>query len=284
MGESKRVRKFRLTLAREIPKFPNNKTSLQALEAKSLGSLLIDYANWASRYVAPRPRAVVVEAAAANDPRWQLFSNDIQALLKKVKMGDDLTPYLSLHPHTRGFTPAASAPGPNVDRWADKDMLLNATGHHHFHLDAAPSDQMRSNILIFAHVTRDVFTVIGLFDHDVFKGASPSTALTAERERFWKIFDDRLTHGRPPGLVVIATPITTSGHSLGHTHLAMNYARVIKETDPKLDDPLYVQSLYKKTDLPVPIKPKLEWRLQYLTLGLLDKNIGAFFVLCKGPN
>jgi hypothetical protein len=163
MNETKRSTAFRLAIAKQIPKFPNNKASLQALETKPLGSLLIDYANWAIRYIAPRSRTVVVEQSASSDPRWQSLGAHIQALLKKAEDGDDLTPHLSLKPHKRGFTPAASAPGPNVDRWADKDMLLNVMGYHHLHLDAAPSNQIRSDDVLFAHVTRDLFTVVGNF-------------------------------------------------------------------------------------------------------------------------
>jgi hypothetical protein len=53
--ESARVKAFRLGLAKQIPKFPNDRESLQVLQAKSLGALLIDYANWAIRYVARVP-------------------------------------------------------------------------------------------------------------------------------------------------------------------------------------------------------------------------------------
>jgi hypothetical protein len=133
--ESKRVKALRLGLAKQIPKFPNHKASIQTLERKSLGSLLIDYANWAIRYVAPRPRKVIIEPTASMDSRWKVLQKDIAAFLEKVKRGDDLTPHLSLKPHTRGYTPAASAQGPDVDRWADKDMLLNVMGYHHFHLN-----------------------------------------------------------------------------------------------------------------------------------------------------
>ena len=109
ISESKRIKDFRLKLAKQIPKFPNDRASLRVLEAKALGPLLIDYANWAIRYVAPRPRAVVPEDSATSDPRWQSLSSEIEVLLSKVKQGQDLTPHLSLMPHTRGFTPAASA-------------------------------------------------------------------------------------------------------------------------------------------------------------------------------
>lgn len=158
-SELKRIRAFRLGVVKAIPKFPNDRASLQALERKSLGSLFIDYANWAIRYVAPRPRKVIVEPAALSDPRWTLQQADISNFLSKVERGEEVTPHLSLEPHTRGYTPAASGLGPNVDRWADKDMVLNIMGYHHFHLSIAT----RSNELLFAHVTRDSFTVVALF-------------------------------------------------------------------------------------------------------------------------
>jgi hypothetical protein len=172
-AESKRVRALRLGLAKQIPKFPNDKASLQSLERKPLGSLLIDYANWAIRYVAPRPRKVIIEPTASMDSRWKVLQKDIAAFLEKVKRGDDLTPHLSLEPHTRGYTPAASAQGPDVDRWADKDMLLNVMGYHHFHLNMTIepkgfASRKVENEILFAHVTREEFTVVGIFDHSVF--------------------------------------------------------------------------------------------------------------------
>jgi hypothetical protein len=202
MSETSRVRSFRKSLAKQIPKFPNNKASLQALEAKSLGALLIDYTNWAIRYIAPRPRQIVVESTAANDRRWSSSVDDIRELLRKVEVVEDLTPHLSLQPHTRGFTPASSAQGPNVNRWADKDMLLNVMGYHHLHLDAAPTQGMRSDDMVFAQVTRDTFTVVGIFAHSVFEMTTPTTTMTAERERRREIFDKRMTRGVPPGALV----------------------------------------------------------------------------------
>src|SRR5580704_19238641 len=170
--ESKRIRALRLGLVRQIPRFPNDRASLSAIEAKSLGAILIDYANWAIRYVPPRPRTVTVEPEAAQDPRWLQRKTDIEGFLEKVRKGEDLTPHLSLEPHTRGFTPAASAPGPGVDRWADKDMVLNITGYHHFHprlTIEAGGFATRGDDLLFALVTRSEFTVVALFDHSVFE-------------------------------------------------------------------------------------------------------------------
>ncbi len=216
----------------------------------------------------------------------EISKKNIDSFLEKVERGEDLTPHLSLEPHTRGYTPAASAPGPNVDRWAEKDMLLNVIGYHHFHpsmtIEPAGFTQRIKEVL-FAHVTRDEFTVVGVFDHSVFK-SEPGQSLTLERERLWQIFDERLTRHAPPGSVVVAPPIATSGHSVYFTYLAMKYARLISNMDQRLDDPGYISDLTAGTGFQFPTKPKWKWHLQYLDLGLFEKMSNAFLVLGKGPN
>src|SRR5665213_2343836 len=143
--EPPRIKTFRLAICKGIPRFPNNRASLHALEIKPLASVLIDYFNWAIRYIPARPRTVVVEPTVALDPRWSQLSTEIAEVVKAVEAGADLTPYLSLQPHTKGYTPAAAGTGPDVDRWADKDMVLIGMGYHHLHLDAAPTAGLRSD-------------------------------------------------------------------------------------------------------------------------------------------
>jgi hypothetical protein len=276
-AESERIRAFRLGLAKAIPKFPNDRTSLQTLERKSLGALLIDYANWAIRYVAPRPRKVIVEPAASSDPRWPLLQSDISAFLSKVERGDDLTPHLSPK-RKRGYTPLASGTGPDVDRWADKDMVLNIMGYHHFH------PRNGSNELLFAHVTRDEFTVVAIFDHSVFEKRDSGQPLNAERERLWQIFDERTTRDAPPNSVVVPTPIATSGHSMHFQYRSMDYARLVAKIDLKVDDPAYISSLVAGNGLTLPTKQRWKWQLHYLDLGLLETKSRFFAAFRKGPN
>jgi hypothetical protein len=285
MDEPSRIKKFRLNLARQIPRFPNNRASLGALEAKSLGALLVDYVNWKIRYIAPRPRKVFVEPMASIDRRWACLSYKIERLLGSVDSGEDLTPFLSLKPHTRGFTPAASSSGSNVNRWADKDMLLNVMGYHHLHFDPSPSNQMRSDDVLFAHVTRDVFTAIGIFNHTVFEATTrPNAAITAERDRLWRIFEIRSVRGAPPEAVVVPTLLATSGHSFVFTQLAMEYARLVAKVDPELDNWTYVKGLYEYAELSVPRTLRLKWHMHFLDLGLFDEKVGAFFPFRNGPN
>jgi hypothetical protein len=162
---------------------------------------------------------------------------------------------------------------------------------------------MRSDDVLFAHVTREIFTLVGIFNHTVFVPTSEDRTvrcsfravlsclglisfderMTVERSRLWQIFEERSTRGAPPGSVVIPSMIASSGHSLHFVRMATDYARVIANMDPKLDDPTYVAELYQQAGVPSPRKPKLRWHLNVLDLGLFDKETGAFFILRKGP-
>ncbi len=66
--EPPRIKKLRRDLIKAIPRVPNNKASLQHMEAKHLTDLLIDYINWRSRYVGERPRTVSNRAGGSSRP------------------------------------------------------------------------------------------------------------------------------------------------------------------------------------------------------------------------
>ena len=104
--EPPRIKKFRRELIKAIPRVPNDRASLLHMQQKPLSSLLVDYGNWRSRYVGQRPRTVSIEPAAQADTRWFAHAPTIEAFLDKVRRGGDLTPHLSLEPHTRGYAAA----------------------------------------------------------------------------------------------------------------------------------------------------------------------------------
>jgi hypothetical protein len=164
------------------------------------------------------------------------------SLLEKVRRGDDLTPYLSLAPHTRGYAPAARAPGAtNEDRWSDKDFVLTKMNYHHFHLGTsieAAGHAVRTDDLIFAEVSRDKLKVIAIFNHDVFEPGS------AERRRLSALHETVIFRGLPPGAAVMTAPVMTSGHSMHVVSYADRCARLIRSVDPQLDDRAYIESLY----------------------------------------
>jgi hypothetical protein len=283
---SKRIRAFEQGLIKGIPRFPNNRETLNLLESKSLGSLMIIYLNWMSRYVPPRPRSVHIETSVTSDPRWKLLSADTKLLFDKARNGHDLSPHLSLKVRREGFSPNKAGLDNVVSRWEDKDFLLNAMGYHHFHLSHIPENNghnKRTDVMLFAELTREKFTAVGFFDHDVFESSQePSKSMTAERERLWNIFDQRSARGAKPGSVYINVAITTSGHCLHHTSLAAHYARTICEIDPKIDDPEFVGKQFGIENIEVARTLKPIWFLNYLDLGLYEKKLNTFVLYGRG--
>jgi hypothetical protein len=181
---SKRIQAFRRELFATVPRFPNDTTSLQTMQAKPLVEQMIVYISWRLRFVGHRPRRVAGRSNLVGDHRFSKLQPNIDAFLQKVEAGSDLTPYLSLETRTRDYTPAAEAKAADADRWADKDFLLNVMGLHHFHLGLTrePGGHVsRTNDVIFASVTRDEFEIIGLFDDAVFEHLDDGTMTRSMR-------------------------------------------------------------------------------------------------------
>ncbi len=142
------------------------------------------------RHVGVRPRRVARREALAGDPRATTLAPNISTFLKAVEDGDDLTPYLSIEPRTRGYTPAAEGLGARANSWADKDFLLNVMELHHFHLGLtreAAGHAARTNEVLFARVTLDTFEILGLFDHAAFEHEVDGT-MTPERDKLWSFY------------------------------------------------------------------------------------------------
>ena len=283
-----RLKKLHGDLVKAIPRIPNNRTTLDALRARSIGELIIYFICWRLRFVASRPRLVEIEPAVTNDGRWSKWSGYVQAFLARVEAGEDLTPWLSLEAYTRAFSLAATQPGPHVDRWEDKDFLLFVMGLHHFHLGQALEKKghaVRTNEIIFAEVTRERFDVVALTDHDVFANNADGS-LTPERERLWELFDSRRAKDVQPGAVYVgggygSLGISTSGHPTYLVLIARKYGRIITEIDPKLDDPIYVAGLYPAGR---PLKPpKLSWGFKHLDLVICDDANQCYFTMGRGP-
>lgn len=285
MDESKRIKRLRGEVIKVLPKFPNNRETKEKLEGMPLTTLLIHYLNWMIRYVSIKPRKTVIEPTVTADPRWRLLKEKIKALLDNVRAGNNLTPYLSIQPHSKGYSPETSKTGPDVDRWADKDFLLNVMGFHHFHLGEKiePAGHVeRTDDVLFARVSREDFTAIGIFNHSVFEPTGEE--MSAERKRLWEIFDEHTIRGIPTGSVVIPSLIATSGHPIYVVRTAQEYSRIIHELDPKLDDPIFVNELFIGTNANVPNKVKLEWVLNFSDLGIHEKEHNHLLVLRRGFN
>lgn len=252
------------------------------MQQKHLVDVMIDYLNWRSRYVGVRPRTVAIEPAAQADLRWNSNSVAIEAFLDKVRRGDDLTPHISMMPHTRGYSPAARAPGAATeDRWSDKDFLLNTMNYHHFHLDAASGAAGHWNGvdgLIFAEVGRDEFKVIAIFGHAIFDPKSP------ERTRLWELHEKIAFRGVASGQVVTGPAIATSGHAMHVVYHAQRCGKWMKQLEPQLDDGAVTKGWFDTAGFAFPKKPMFEWMFMHLDFGLHEKTSRSAFWLQKGWN
>jgi hypothetical protein len=173
--------------------------------------------------------------------------------------------------------------------WDDKDLLLNATGMHHFHLGTRfePTGHIaRTDDVLFAAVSRSDFSVVGIFDHKVFEDPLPT--MTAERARLWQTYENLQAAAQGPGQASIGgmggIGISASGHPTILVLAAQDYCRVIRQVDAQLEDAQYLANLYAAAGLSVPSKPKLTWALNYLDLGLFDKDSQQVFTLRYGPS
>lgn len=280
-GESTRLKALRMELVKKIPRVPNNKASLEHMQSKGLPQIIVDYVNWASRYVAPRPRAVTVEVAAMVDPRWRSISTQIDVFLEKVRRGDDLSPHLSWKVFTNGYAQMANVIEATIEeKWLDKDFELNSKGYHHFHLGTEKLNNglvRRTNELLFAKVTREDFLVVAIFDHEVFEADS------VERSRLMRVHEEVAFRDLPPGAYVARGNVVTSGHSEHVVRYAQHCSRIIKEIDPKLDDINFVKTLYQPQS-EAPIWPKPRWEFDHLDLTIFDKAKPARLIFVQGWN
>ena len=285
---SKRLRKFRETLTNKIPRIPNNRASLQALQSKDFLDFLIVYICWRWRHVGIRPRKVMALSVLDSDPRSKTLKPNIDAFTKTVEVGADLRPYLSKRVNREGYVMDADPERTNTATWEDKDFLLNVMGFHHFHLgirQQASGLMDRTDEVIFAHVSRDTFKVLGLFDHTVFDW-TVDDEMAPEREKLWSIHD--VYQAAPAGPRGISMGglgglgITMDGTPTIVTMVAMNQIRLIREIDPRLDEPQYVEE--KFAEFPVTGKIKPAWHYSHLDFGLLNEATGHFKCLMPGPN
>lgn len=276
-----RLERFRNDLIAVIPRFPNDRASLQAMQQKHITDVLITYINWRNRFVGQRPRTTTVSPDAKTDARWSAWEPQLEKLLVKVRAGDDLTPSLSLAPKTEGFTPKSSKQGAtSEERWSDRDQVLNVMGYHHFHLgDVNPplAHADRTNELAFCHVTRTTFEVVAIFDHDVFNMG------TAERMRLLTLHNDRMARAAPPGSFILMSGITTAGTTIDGTFAAIGLVKQMNAIDRLLDDATKRHEILDQFPTPVRRPTKLSWHASHLDFGLFDKDSTSLLVIHRGP-
>ena len=279
LPQSKTFKRFKADLIAQIPRIPNDKTSLVALESKSPADLLIIYLCWRLRLIEIRPRAVRGKHRLWRRPRYLRMRSNVSAFLAAVEAGHDLNPYLSLRAHRHGFVLDGSQ---HSTDWEHKDFLLNVMGLHHFHLGAQLETRghiARTNTVLFAFVDRDVLEILGLFEHAVFE--NDDDAFPRERRRIWSAYERFQRRRTPVGGFYLGgyggMGITLAGTPTVVTLRAIDDIKLIEQLDPQLDSPDFLAKLWGAGQ--VPTRHRIRWHYHHLTLGLLDTVSKTFFPL-----
>ena len=285
---SKRFRKFREDLTKMIPRLPNDKVSLNALQSKNHTDFLITYLCWRLRHIGVRSRKVTGLSVLAGDPRSEVLKPNIEAFTKAVEAGADLGPYLSKKAHREGYVMNANPDKTKSAKWNDKDYLLNVMGLYHFHLglnQEASGLMARTENVLIAHVSRDVVDTIGLFDHSVFEW-TVNDEMVPERQRLWSIYEEYQAAQASPGAILMGgfggLGITLAGTPNVVTRKAIQQIKLVRKTDPKLDDAEYAKDMF--ADFATPKKVRPAWHYDHLDFGLLNEASGDFKCLMQGPN
>lgn len=284
--ESKTIVKFKNELIKKLPFFPDDRDTLDELKQQHLSKVILHYLHWQTRQVPRRYRKVLISPELTSDKRYKQLKTEIAALLEKVRKAEDLSPFLSLRAHKKGYTPAKRVTSGEVDSWEDKDQILNTKGFHHFHLNMNVQKSgisQRSDIVLFAKVSRDSFHAFALFDHSVFDSVDEQGKMSEERDRMWNIHSKYESYGLEPGSVFISHPIMTSGHPMYIVRMSDYYSRLIYSIDPQLSERSFVNHYYEQGKMEPPAKFKFAWHFNCLDLMILDTKNKVNFLLVKGP-
>jgi hypothetical protein len=231
------------------------------------------------RLIPARPRLVRFWAPGVTPEQYGAVKSELRPFLEKVAVGQDLTPHLSYAVNTAGIVlPGARSGTPREDI----DRVLVRAGLHHFHTGiTGPSNPKgRSGRLIFAEVLEQVFQIVAIADHDVFKRGSD------KHLRFFELCESYIARDVLPGRAYMANPVMSSGHSMVVTMFGIKCEDEMLRLDRLLDDAGFIDQLYSGQPIlrdgkPVsrPANPSLGWHFEDLKFGILDRRTKVFFCL-----
>jgi hypothetical protein len=154
-------REIRGYVLQEMPPDPSGE-----LQQMQLADLLIVFGTWRARLIPARPRKVHVSAELSGAvPSEHQAAFD--AIVKKIRRGNDLRPHLSERVST-AYVPTAEARKIKKHRLRDRDLLISDWGIHHLHLKTAlRSDGFtdRSGDLLFAFFADNDAYLINIYKH-----------------------------------------------------------------------------------------------------------------------
>lgn len=184
-------------LVSTIPYVPKNAESKEFLLSRDIGDLLHIHHFWRQRFLQPGKRTFRVPSNVRNDPLYVQHKSKIERLKRKIEAGEDVSAYLSSRAHERALDVTGFRENRSFN--SSRDHLLVCEGFYHLHLAPLPA---RTDEILVALVTPDLFEVVGLFTHDLFI----EDKLNANYVKYDQAIDAFLTRKFPSGGIFIGGP------------------------------------------------------------------------------
>lgn len=182
--------RLRDQLVSEIPYVPQSPEAKQFLLGHDIGDLLHIYHFWRQRFLQSVKRRYHAPSSVRNELLYVGNREKINQLRKKIEAGEDLSAYLSSAAHKRALDVDGYRKSKSFN--SSRDQMLVCEGFYHLHLAQLPE---RTNEILVAKVESDLFEVIGLFTHDLFRDHS----LNPEYSKYHEAIDSYRARKMPSG-------------------------------------------------------------------------------------
>lgn len=299
---SKRLSDLREWMIGRIPVLPASSDTRDQLRQMCINRLMRVYLNWIDRFIPPEPRSVMVWDGfwTRNNPREH--ADQVNVLIEKVRLGEDLTPYLSSRIHTHGFVPRPQTrKGIN---WGDKDLALNAYDLHHLHLIPANENGKRkggSDRLLYVGVSREEVLLLMLGNHNSFDDGTLAEAVAEYRTQSGFVlngivgFSNEVTpkesqflarRGISTALMVgdkatLGPMISSAGTAIDHTRHVDQCCEIIEDIEDVIDERSRLIGRFQLEESDVPHNPDWCWQFHYANLFLVERRTSTGFAVCR---
>jgi len=258
--------KLKNKLISEIPFTPNNKDSKIYLSSLDIGFLIHIYDFWQQRLIYPAPRETVVSSKVRNSLLYVRHRAKINGILKKVRCGVDIAPYLSNSAHSGTFDVEEFKRTGDFNSF--RDQILVCEGFHHLHLEQLPK---RTDEVLIAHVTDRIFEVVQVAKHNLFENSHEATM------EYEKCIDQFLASKIPEGGYYIGGAgggmQNLAGSSMQSTHNQIYARKILHHVEIKCGGiEAYSKQLFRYLDGRDTQYVKPEWRMIQRELTLYEKK------------
>lgn len=163
LNKNPSIVRLKNTLVSKIPYIPKSAEAKNFLLGHDIGDLLHIYHFWRQRFLHPVARRFHAPSSVRNDPLYIRNRGKINALRQKIEAGEDVSAYLSRRAHKKALDVNGYRESKSFN--SSRDQMLICEGFYHLHLAPLPA---RTDEVLVAQVSVEVFDVVGIFTHELF--------------------------------------------------------------------------------------------------------------------